>query len=152
MFDQKMKEVQQVIEQNTHQKKLYIQSLKKYLIELEEKSRKELRQWCNEQQVRLGKWHTNGQISNSNRTKEMWQEGEAYRKINQRIQQIQIEKEEIEKLKKNRKRDSKLQNKAKLNNLPLVPDAFGHTTEQSEFDLEESEFNNIDKNEMKEIY
>jgi hypothetical protein len=34
----------------------------------------------------------------------------------------------------------------------LVPDAFGHLNEQSEFDLEESEFNNIDKNEMKEIY
>jgi len=33
-----------------------------------------------------------------------------------------------------------------------VPDAFGVLNEQSEFDLEESEFNNIDKNEMKEIY
>lgn len=33
-----------------------------------------------------------------------------------------------------------------------MPDAFGHLNEQSEFDLEESEFNNIDKNEMKEIY
>jgi hypothetical protein len=34
----------------------------------------------------------------------------------------------------------------------MVPDAFGVLNEQSEFDLEESEFNNIDKNEMKEIY
>ena len=34
----------------------------------------------------------------------------------------------------------------------MVPDAFGVLGEQSEFDLEESEFNNIDKNEMKEIY
>lgn len=33
-----------------------------------------------------------------------------------------------------------------------MPDAFGVLNEQSEFDLEESEFNNIDKNEMKEIY
>ena len=36
--------------------------------------------------------------------------------------------------------------------LSMVPDAFGHLNEQSEFDLEESEFNNIDKNEQKEIY
>lgn len=34
----------------------------------------------------------------------------------------------------------------------MVPDAFGHLNEQSEFDLEESEFNNVDKNEQKEIY
>ena len=54
-------------------------------------------------------------------------------------------------MKKNRKRDSKI-NKNKLNGLPQVPDAFGVLNEQSEFDLEESEFNNIDKNEMKEIY
>ena len=33
----------------------------------------------------------------------------------------------------------------------MVPDTFG-LNEQSEFDLEESEFNNIDKNEQKEIY
>lgn len=67
---------------------------------------------------------------------------------------MQVEKEEIEKLKKNRKRDAKLNNKNKqaLTNLPQVPDAFGLYNEQSEFDLEESEFNNIDKNEMKEIY
>jgi hypothetical protein len=62
-----------------------------------------------------------------------------------------VEKDEIEKLKKNRKREIKMNNKNK-NNLPLVPDAFGLLNEQSEFDLEESEFNNIDKNEMKEIY
>jgi len=55
-------------------------------------------------------------------------------------------------MKKNRKRDNKNNSKAKINGLPLVPDAFGMLNEQSEFDLEESEFNNIDKNEMKEIY
>lgn len=44
--------------------------------------------------------------------------------------------------------------------LPPVPvDAFGRSTnglplvnENSEFDFEESEFNNIDKNEQREIY
>ena len=54
-------------------------------------------------------------------------------------------------MKKNRKRESKI-NKNKTNGLPQVPDAFGVLNEPSEFDLEESEFNNIDKNEMKEIY
>ena len=33
-----------------------------------------------------------------------------------------------------------------------MPDAFGLLNEQSEFDLEETEFNNVDKNEQKEIY
>jgi hypothetical protein len=108
MFDHKMKEVQQVIEQNTHSKKLYIAALKKYLIQLEEKCKRERRQWINEQQVRLGRWHISGSVSAHNRCKEMWHEGEAYRKINQRINQIQIERDEIEKLKKNRKRDSKM--------------------------------------------
>ena len=55
-------------------------------------------------------------------------------------------------MKKNRKRDIKQSSKSKSNGLPMVPDAFGVLGEQSEFDLEESEFNNIDKNEMKEIY
>ena len=64
---------------------------------------------------------------------------------------MQAEKDEIEKMKKNRKRENKQANKQKPNGLPQVPDAFG-VLEQSEFDLEESEFNNIDKNEMKEIY
>ena len=55
-------------------------------------------------------------------------------------------------MKKNRKRDIKQSSKSKSNGLPMVPDAFGVLGEQSEFDLEESEFSNIDKNEMKEIY
>lgn len=48
MFDQKMKEVQQVIEQNNSQKRQYVQALHKYLIGLENKSRKEKRIWLNE--------------------------------------------------------------------------------------------------------
>lgn len=56
LFDSKMKDVNQMMEQNNIQKKLYVSSLKKYLIELEEKNRKEKRQWCNEQQIRLGRW------------------------------------------------------------------------------------------------
>ena len=49
-------------------------------------------------------------------------EGEAYQRLNQRIAQIQGEKEEIEKLKKNRRRETK---GSKVKQLPLVPDAFG---------------------------
>lgn len=124
---------------------MYIQALRKYLTELEEKTRRERRTWCNEQQIRLGRWQQVAQ-----RGREVWQEGEAYRKVNLRLKELQLEKEEIEKMKKNRKRDSKIAKKA--NGLPQVPDAFGTFNEQSEFDLEESEFNNIDKNEMKEIY
>jgi len=76
-----MKEVQSIIEQNTHSKKLYVVALKKYLIQLEEKNRKEKRHWINEQQVRLGRWHISGSVSSHNRCKEIWHDGEAYRKI-----------------------------------------------------------------------
>ena len=92
-----------------------------------------------------------------------------------KLREIQAEKDEIERLKKNR-------NKSKLKKgLPAVPtDGFSNNStsgsvnqnsvisrsiannsisnmaaslnEPSEFDLEESEFNNIDKNEQKEIY
>jgi tousled-like kinase len=79
---------------------------------------------------------------------EVWEEGEAFRKINGRLKEIAAEKEEIEKLKKSRKGAKQGSVNRKL---PMVPDAFG-LNEQSEFDLEESEFNNIDKNEQKEIY
>lgn len=105
IFDQKMKEVQQIIEQNTHLKKLYIAGLKKYLIQLEEKTRKEKRLWINEQQVRLGRYHVSAGVTS--RCREMWHDGEAYHKFNHRLAAIQAEKEEIEKLKKNRKRDIK---------------------------------------------
>ena len=76
--------------------------------------------WCNEQQVRLGKWQQGVQ-----RGRELWQEGEAYRKINNRLKDLQAEKDEIEKMKKNRKRENKQANKQKPNGLPQVPDAFG---------------------------
>lgn len=80
------------------------------------------------------------------------------------------EKEEIEKLKKNRSKNKTLK---KGTSLPSVPvDGFnnnsqmsisrqgstansnfiGSFNDNSEFDLEQSEFNNIDKNEQKEIY
>ena len=89
---------------------------------------------------------------------EVWEEGEAFRKLTLKHKEIQVEKEEIEKLKKNRNKGSKI---VKKNGLPAVPtDGFSGLTkygttnglllgmnETSEFDLEESEFNNIDKNE-----
>ena len=144
MFDQKMREVQSVIETNNSQKRQYVSSLHKYLIELEIKEKREKRRWINEQGIRLGRLGgvKVGAIGRS----ECWEEGDAFRRINQRLREIQLDKDEIEKLKKSRK------NKATKNKLPMVPDAFGVLNEQSEFDLEESEFNNIDKNEQKEIY
>ena len=93
----------------------------------------------------------------------MWEEGEAFRKLNQKLKEIQVDKEEIEKMKKNRNKNKGLRAKG----LPSVPtDGFSGNSrstmgstggligmnETSEFDLEESEFNNIDKNEQKEIY
>jgi hypothetical protein len=93
------------------------------------------------------------------RPSEIWEEGEEFRRINSRIRDIQSEKTEIEKLKRNKKAVLRSysgfsQNKSRDQriSLPLVPDAFGVLGEQTEYDLEESEYNNVDKNEMKEIY
>jgi hypothetical protein len=76
-----------------------------------------------------------------------------------KLKEISNEKEEIEKLKKNRNKTKALK---KSTTLPAVPmDGFSgnnnksisggaglmQMNECSEFDLEESEFNNIDKNE-----
>lgn len=118
------------------------------MIGLENKNRKEKRIWLNEQSIRLGRLQTQ---RHGARVGEIWEEGEAFRKINNRLREIALEKDEIEKLKKSRKNAGKGSGNHKTK-LPLVPDAFGVLNEQSEFDLEESEFNNIDKNEQKEIY
>ena len=79
----------------------------------------------------------------------MWEEGEAIIKLQSRLREIQLEKEEIEKLKKRAKSQKRKP--------PVPADAFGNgrlplINENSEFDFEESEFNNIDKNEQREIY
>lgn len=86
---------------------------------------------------------------------DMWEEGEAIIKLQTRLREIQLEKDEIDKLKKR----AKAQRRKQI--APPVPvDAFGRMqngglpllNENSEFDFEESEFNNVDKNEQKEIY
>ena len=83
---------------------------------------------------------------------EVWEEGEAILKLQSRLREIQSEKEEIEKQKKKTK-----QNQTRITtngkSLPPVPtDAFGKNNEDSEFAFEDSEFQNVDKNEQKEIY
>ena len=56
------------------------------------------------------------------------------------------------------KRSSTANGQASSKNMMLPPEGFGRNgglpmvNENSEFDFEESEFNNIDKNEQKEIY
>ena len=92
----------------------------KYLINLENKNRKEKRIWLNEQSIRLGRLQTQRQGA---RVAEIWEEGEAFKKINDRLKEIAIEKDEIEKLKKSRK-NGKGSNTHKTK-LPMVPDAFG---------------------------
>eukprot|EP00350_Pseudokeronopsis_sp_OXSARD2_P011001 CAMPEP_0170553866 /NCGR_PEP_ID=MMETSP0211-20121228/11704_1 /TAXON_ID=311385 /ORGANISM="Pseudokeronopsis sp., Strain OXSARD2" /LENGTH=436 /DNA_ID=CAMNT_0010862487 /DNA_START=666 /DNA_END=1976 /DNA_ORIENTATION=- len=156
-----MKDIQSVVDSYDCQKKIYIDTLIKYLVDLEEKTRKEKRIWLNEQAIRLGRFTTQRQ---GTKFVECWEEGEASKKLKQRQQEIQQQKEEIERLKKNRIKCKSLKKGASLPSVPY--DGFssigsmGRTTngqlmdlnQNSEFDLEESEFNNIDKNEQKEIY
>jgi hypothetical protein len=157
---------------------VFIESHIKTLTSLEEKIRKEKRIWLNEQAIRLGRLSLQRQ---GTKYIEIWEEGEGFKKIHQKLKEIQNEKDEIERLKKNRNKHKLKKNGTMV--LPAVPvDGFsgnqiGASTtthngsrvtqgsanigtgagipqmnEPSEFDLEESEFNNIDKNEQKEIY
>jgi hypothetical protein len=71
------------------------------LVTLEQQRRKGRRVWCNEQQIRLGRY--GGWGNRRSGVNDQWEEGEAFRKVNQRLREIQLEKEEIEKMKKNRK-------------------------------------------------
>lgn len=140
-----MREMQVAIEGYQSMKRLCTDTLIKYLTELEDKNRKEKRMWLNEQSIKLGRLSS---VRQSTKLIEVWEEGEAMIKLQTRLREIQAEKEEIEKLKKK----TKQQAAKRVNGKPLVPtDAFGKN-EDSEFAFEETEFQNVDKNEQKEIY
>ena len=95
----------------------------------------------------------------------MWEEGEAIIKLQTRLKEISLEKEEIDKLKKRAKSTKRGTNSnanghhSRMPPPPVPSDGFAAgrvglplLNENSEFDFEESEFNNIDKNEQREIY
>lgn len=65
---------------------------------------------------------------------EIWEEGDQVIKLQQRLKEITDEREEI---------------KRRMKRKPRVPE---YESSLQEFDLEESEFNNVDKDEQKEIY
>lgn len=144
-----------MLESNESIKRLYIDTMIKYLTELEDKNRKERRIFLNEQSIKLGRVST---MRQGTKVVDMWEEGEAILKLQTRLREIQVEKDEIEKLKKRAKSSKKNASSNNSKILPPVPvDAFGRQglpliNENSEFDFEESEFNNIDKNEQREIY
>lgn len=48
MFEQRMPEVNTIIERNTVQKRQYVQALHKYLVQLEQVNRRQRRVWINE--------------------------------------------------------------------------------------------------------
>lgn len=91
-----------MIEQNDCQKKIYQDTMIKYLTALEEKTRKEKRVWLNEQAIKLGRLSTQRQGS---KFAEIWEEGESFRKLQTKHQEIMFEKEEIEKMKKYRNKN-----------------------------------------------
>lgn len=150
VFDQQVREMQTMIDSYESMKRLCTDTLIKYLTELEDKNRREKRMWLNEQSIKLGRLSS---VRQSTKLLEVWEEGEAILKLQTRLRDIQSEKDEIEKLKKKTKQQGKrVTQNGKV--LPPVPtDAFAKTgNDDSEFAFEESEFQNVDKNEQKEIY
>ncbi|CDW76433.1 protein kinase domain containing protein [Stylonychia lemnae] len=159
-FINSLQEYKIIYSQAETQRRLQMEQHKKTLTLLEEKIRKEKRIWLSEQSIRLGRPTTQRQ---STKYVEIWEEGEVFKKIHQKLKDIQREKEQIERLKKSSNKSKSISKKIGKE-LPQVPqDGFSNGsqrqncgmigyTENSEYDLEQSEFNNIDKNEQKEIY
>lgn len=153
VYEQQHQDFKTHLEMSENKKQMYTETMIKYLTELEDKLRKEKRMWLNEQSIKLGRVSN---VRQGSKVIDMWEEGEAILRLQTRLKEIQNDKEEIEKLKRRSKPTKKEKNK-----LPMVPtDGFGKQqtannslmNEASEFDLEESEYNNIDKNEQKEVY
>lgn len=119
-----------MVTNNENAKSLYKDTMIKYLTELEDHRRKERRLWLNEQGIRLGRVSSMRQGS---KIVEIWEEGDQVIKLQNRLKEIADEREEIKKRQKRK---------------PRVPEFEA----SADFDLEESEFNNIDKDEQKEIY
>ena len=92
--------MQNLLESNDSMKRLYIDTMIKYLTELEDKNRKERRIFLNEQSIKLGRVST---VRNGTKVVDMWEEGESIIKLQTRLREIQMEKEEIDKLKKRAK-------------------------------------------------
>lgn len=106
MFDQQIREMQIMLEQNEGMKRLYTDTLIKYLTELEDKNRRERRIQLNEQSIKLGRVTSCRQ---GTKVVDMWEEGDQIIKLQTRLREIQAEKDEIEKLKKKAKSGKRAQ-------------------------------------------
>lgn len=74
-----------LLDNQESQKKIYIDTIIKYLTELEEKLRKEKRVWLNEQSIKLGRVSN---IRQGSKVIDMWEEGESILKLQTRLKEI----------------------------------------------------------------
>ena len=77
--------MQSLLESNESIKRLYIDTMIKYLTELEDKNRKERRIFLNEQSIKLGRVST---MRQGTKVVDMWEEGEAILKLQTRLREI----------------------------------------------------------------
>jgi len=77
--------MQNLLESNDSMKRLYIDTMIKYLTELEDKNRKERRIFLNEQSIKLGRVST---VRNGTKVVDMWEEGESIIKLQTRLREI----------------------------------------------------------------
>ena len=80
--------MQGLLEQNEGMKRIYTDTLIKYLTELEDKNRKERRMWLNEQSIKLGRVST---LRQGTKVVDCWEEGESILKLQTRLREIQNE-------------------------------------------------------------
>ena len=74
-----------MLDQNESMKRLYTDTLIKYLTELEDKNRKERRIQLNEQSIKLGRVTS---VRQGSKVVDMWEEGEQIIKFQTRLREI----------------------------------------------------------------
>ncbi len=92
------KNVTIISKQNENQIVLAKAGIVRYLKELEEIKRKEKKKWLNDMEYKLGKY-TLQRVGQT--VMDVWEDGEEFINLNKRIREIEIEKEKLDKQKKN---------------------------------------------------
>ena len=107
------------------------------LLEKEKMYRKQQRLWLNEMNIKIGRTIVQPK---GGKYYEYFEEGDEFRKAKEKLEAVRKEKLDIERLKKHK---GKGRSKREQGLMPPPKPM----TEASEFDLEESEYNNVDKSE-----
>ena len=96
-MEKKINEMSRSLSVSKMKKSMIKEALVKYIIKSEEQQKREKKVWVKEQKHRLGIFHD---IRVGSHFKTVWEDGEEFQKLNRELQQLEEEKERIDKLRK----------------------------------------------------